>query len=221
MEKLLEEIALTAELMEQSLSPAAAAMLAQELKDYRMEDVRMALRLVRNGADRFSQKAVMDALGKVLPDGRPGADEAWAMLPMDESETVVMTEEMRDAWGIVRELIEDGDRIAARMAFRDAYNRIVDKAKLDGKKPVWYASLGHDATRRDEVLAAAVRQGRLSEIHALSLAAPRDDVGIAASLMLNAPLRLATVNGEHIDDAKTLTNVESKLAQLRAVIGKK
>jgi hypothetical protein len=63
-------------------------------------------------------------------------------------------------------------KIAARMSFREAYNRIVDANKRNGVNPSWFPSLGQDKEGRDTVLAEAVRLGRLSADHAMGLLPP-------------------------------------------------
>lgn len=115
---------------------------------------------------------ILGILDRLLPDGRPGADEAWAMIPKDEQSSVVMTEEMAEALGIARPLLDDGDKVAARMAFKEAYARIVGANKTAGIKPKWFPSLGSDKTGRDLVIAEAVRLGRLSVSHAIGLTPP-------------------------------------------------
>lgn len=115
---------------------------------------------------------ILTILDRLLPDGRPGADEAWAMIPRDESTSSVMTQEMAEAMHVAQPLLNEGDAIAARMAFKEAYARIVDANKRSGIKPEWFPSLGHDKEGRDSVLAEAVRLGRLSADHAIGLIAP-------------------------------------------------
>ncbi len=89
-----------------------------------------------------------------IDDGRPGADEAWAMIRADEAESFVWTTEMQHAYGLVRFQIAD-DRIAARMAFKQAYDRAVREAK-ERKAPVeWSACLGHDSQSRITALKEA------------------------------------------------------------------
>jgi hypothetical protein len=115
---------------------------------------------------------ILYILDRLLPDGRPGADEAWAMIPMDEFTSAVMTQEMAEALHIAQPLLDAGDKIAARMAFKEAYTRIVDANKRNGVKPSWFPSLGQDKECRDSVLAEAVRLGRLSADHAIGLLPP-------------------------------------------------
>lgn len=167
MKRLLEALAGTAELMQAQVSPAGLAMLAKDLSGFSIEHIEAALKQVRNGAQRFNPKAIFDALEKICPDGRPGADEAWAMIPRDEHTSAVMNNEIAQALVIAQPLLDEGDQIAARMAFKEAYTRIVQKNKQENIPPVWYASLGWDKNGRESVLVEAVRVGRLSQQQAL------------------------------------------------------
>ena len=96
-------------------------------------------------------------------DGRPHADEAWAIAlnARSERETVVWTAETAQAWNMVSALAAS-DEVGARMAFRAAYTRLVDDAIAHNVPARWLVSPGHDPQRRIEVVDAAVRAGRLT-----------------------------------------------------------
>jgi hypothetical protein len=159
---------------------------------------RYEINQVRQGFERFVSSKdskfapvpanIIDAIEANCPDGRPGADEAWAMIPMDEYASAVMTQEMAEALHIAQPLLDAGDKIAARMSFREAYNRIVDANKRNGVKPSWFPSLGQDKEGRDIVLADAVRLGRIGAEHAIGLVAPEK---IAPMLQSAGEVRMA------------------------------
>lgn len=153
---------------------------------------------------------ILGILDRLLPDGRPGADEAWAMIPKDEQSSAVMTEEMAEALGIARPLLDEGDKIAARMAFKEAYARIVGANKTAGIKPKWFPSLGADKAGRDLVIAEAVRLGRLGAAHAIGLTAP-DNV---QSMLENAGENNLALEYRPEDTAKAREN----LARLREML---
>lgn len=94
-------------------------------------------------------------------DGRPSADEAWSMIPRNESVSAVMTQDMLTAMGSAQPLLDEGDQVAARMAFKDTYNRLVDESRRAGKSIDWQVSLGDDKFGREAVLVDAVRLKRL------------------------------------------------------------
>lgn len=94
---------------------------------------------------------------------RPGADEAWAMIShLTENDCVVWTNEMNEAYAVAAPLIHDGEKVAARMAFREAYNRAVFNAKASGQAVTWFLSRGHSSEGLESVIQEAMRLGRLS-----------------------------------------------------------
>jgi hypothetical protein len=167
-----------------------ASIVSATLKTYRIEPDADVLRLwwgvlkrfsidqVRNGFNAYigSKDAkfivpanIVEAIEKNEPDGRLGAEEAWAVYPHDEASSAVITNEMAEAMQSAQELLSYGDRIGARMAFKEAYNRIVERNKLNGISPRWFASLGHSKEGREMALKDAVIKGRISQDHATSL----------------------------------------------------
>lgn len=168
--EIIQALAVTAEITGTQFSEAAARVFAQDIARYPEDQVLGALDRCRR--EVRGRLTVADVVTR-LDDGRPAPDEAWAMLPHDERQSVVWTDEMSRAWGIASAL---EDRIAARMAFLVSYKRMVQDAR-DCAQPVkWWASLGSDARGRQAALEDAVRLGRIS--------AP------AASALLPAPLEV-------------------------------
>lgn len=156
--KLLEAVAVTAELCGRIFSEPAARVFVMDLEGYPEPAVLAALTRCRKEVKGIL--TVHDVLSRI-DDGRPGAEEAWSMMPFDEAQSVVWTDEMAQAFGVCGPLLAEGDKVAARMAFRETYNRLCAKAK-DERLPVnWTASLGHDTRGRAAVLQEAVSLGRL------------------------------------------------------------
>lgn len=100
-------------------------------------------------------------------ENRPGPDEAWALLAHDERSTCVWTEDMQAAYSIAAPLLAEGDRIAARMAFRQAYEREVRRAEAEGCPVRWSVSLGWDKAGREGPIREALDRGRLTIEQAL------------------------------------------------------
>lgn len=157
--ELLAAIAVATEATGTEMSKTAILFVEQELSLFPLNIALSALRRACRecGRGRFCLKEVLDR----IDDGRPTADEAWALVPMDEDKTVVWNDEICEAWSTARGLIKEGDHIAARMAFKEAYKRVVTKAKEQGKAPHWWASLGHDPHGRAPAIQEAVELGRL------------------------------------------------------------
>lgn len=164
--RIVEALALTAEMCGAELSPAAARMFAGELAKYPEAAVLKALeRARREITGRLSLAAIISR----IDDGRPSADEAWAQVgAASEADTVVTTDEAMRALGLVSALLAE-DPVAARMAFKDAYTRIVTEARGAGIPCKVHVSLGHDRGRRQGALARAVQAGQVDTGYAASL----------------------------------------------------
>lgn len=159
-----DAIAATAELCGAPLSKPALAMLALDLDAYPPPAVMMALRRCRmEHRGRLTAEAVISR----IDDGRPGAEEAWAMIPRDEDGSVVWTDEMASAYGVAAPLLAQGEPIAARMAFLEHYRAAVARARLDARPATWRPSLGRDPRGRDAALIDAAERGRIGRDHPL------------------------------------------------------
>jgi hypothetical protein len=199
---LAKQIVIAAEVMGTELSPRAAEAMAHELASYPHEGVVSALRKCTR---EVNGKLTLAAIIARIDDGHIGADQAWAMCPTDEAQTVVWTDEMAEAFGVVRRMLDDGDKTAARMAFRDTYNRLVQQARDSRSGARWSVSLGHDANGRERPVLEAVRLGRIPAEHAQrylpSQAFPMRKLAQGESSLadllkgsLKQPLRLVTDN---------------------------
>ena len=156
---LLEAVAITAELTGSQISAAAARVMCEDLTAYPEPQVMGALKRCRK---ELRGKLSLSEIVLRLDDGRPGVEEAWALLPKDEIETAVITDEMAYAMGIAQSLIEMGDTVAARMAFKESYVFAITKAREEHRPVNWFASLGHDKNGREGAIRRAVELGRLS-----------------------------------------------------------
>lgn len=194
-ETLLKAIAVTAELTGTELSKNAARVMAEDLTQYPEAQVLAALTKCRR--ELRGRMSIADVVSRI-DDGRPGPEVAWAMIPHDESGSVVWTDEMAGAFGIANRLIESGDTIQARMAFIEAYKRLCQESR-DKRVPVkWGPSLGHDPAGRESVLLEAAEKGRLSVTHAQSLLPYRDGSDAKARLEMllaetNSPVAIDAV----------------------------
>lgn len=147
-------------------SEASAILFFNRLEAFPIDAVRLAF----NRHVEVSKFAPTPAeiLGLLVSgDGRPGAEEAWALaiVAADERRTVVWTEEVRDAWATVADLYRS-DEVGARMAFKESYTRQVDVARRALKPAVWSASEGFDPELRQLAWESAVRTGLLPALPA-------------------------------------------------------
>ena len=101
-----------------------------------------------------------DIIGRLQAnDGRPTPEEAWAMVPRSEYESVFWTEEMAQAYGIAAGLLEHGDQVAARKAFIDRYESLVARARAAGEPMKVMPSFGLDVAGREAAVQKAVERG--------------------------------------------------------------
>jgi len=160
-------------------SATNSALWFRSLADHSLHTVRSAFdahvkdpqrgRFVPTPADIIAQIS-----GAAADDGRPGAEEAWAVAlsASDEARTVVWTQEASLAWGICRPVLEAGDKVGARMAFKEAYARLVDASRCRHEPAEWSVSIGFDAQQRDAAIEQAQVAGLLKGVPVVALPAP-------------------------------------------------
>lgn len=165
MTKLLDEIMITAEVTGTSLSKAGAMAFVRALQRYPEQQVIASLH--RCQVECKYKLTIADIVSR-LDDGRPGVEEAWAQCPWSEADTVVWTAEMSSAFYAALPLLEQGDAVAARMAFKQKYEREISQARADGKQPTWTIALGHDKAGREDVVREAVRAGKITSSKAVA-----------------------------------------------------
>jgi hypothetical protein len=196
--ELLKAVAVTSELCGRTFSEAAARVFVDDLSRFPEPAVMKALARCRR--EVRGVLTIQDVVSR-LDDGRPGPEEAWAQMPFDESQSVVWTDEMANAFGIARGLLDEGDKVGARMAFKEAYIRLVGEARDSGRAVSWTPSLGYDKGGQDAVLSEAVALGRFTHEHAQSISpslpCPSSDIlalaGSALKLTNNATPMPASV----------------------------
>lgn len=206
---ILKALAVTAELTGTELSANAMRVMESDLSAYPEAAVLCALdRCRRELTGRMTLAAIIERLNAY--DGRPSADEAWASAldAVDEAATVVWTEEAQRAFAIARPVLDAGDKVGARMAFRDAYDRIVRESRESGVALAWSVSLGWDKGRRVTALQHAESVGRLSHQTVAGLLPMMDGGAVGAALFggaLPAPKDAAP-------------DVASRIAELKKII---
>lgn len=207
------------------LSPAGKSLFFRTLAKLRFDDVERALMAHLQDPQRgrfmpVPADVVAQIEGAAAHDGRPGADEAWstALVAMDEAETVVWTEETAQAMFIARPVLDAGDRVGARMAFKNAYDRLVTDARRHRQPAHWQASLGRDPMRREQALQSAVRVGLLAAPQVAGLLPAPDDATNALPVdvaLENARKLMAILAGSISPMEKIRRNREANAAAER------
>jgi len=177
-----------AELHDKTLSSAALDVWWSMLEPYTLDDVMRAL--YRHERESSFMPRPHDVIARIEgDDGRPGAEVAWsiALRAHDERESVIWTADIADAFGVAKALLEAGDEVGGRMAFKERYERRVGQARERGEPVHFQLSLGLDPHRRADVIVEAFQAGRISREHAVLLLPSADLVGGAARALLESP----------------------------------
>ncbi|HEY5800660.1 MAG TPA: hypothetical protein VIT92_10595 [Burkholderiaceae bacterium] len=161
------------------ISAGAKAMFFAAVQHYSLEEVRGALNAHMRDARRgqFTPKpadiiAQMEAVTE--NDGRPGAEEAWAIALAgdDEANTVVWTTETAQAFFEARPVLESSGSISARKTFVEIYTRLVGTARQERRRPEWTVSIGTDKTLQQIAMKKAVTAGQLPAPYVAGLLPP-------------------------------------------------
>src|SRR6185312_1858153 len=205
-------------------SAEAQAVWWRILRVHALADVSQALGTYTRTEPKFppTPAQILALLGEGQGDDRPTADEAWATAigALDEADTVVWTEETAQAFEAARPVLELGDKVGARMAFKGAYERLVEAARRDGRLMAVQVSLGWDAERRITAINAAVTAGLLPASEVAGLLPPPDDVGPVdpQAIAQLAKLRqmIAAWGSETVTTAEKVSAAQARHARLLA-----
>lgn len=197
MGEVVKAIGVTCEVLGQVATGDGLRIMAIDLACYPLDAVLRAVTRVRRECRRVTLADIIERLE--IADGHPGADEAWAIahVSYDQNETVVWTPQMAAAAGIAESLWVMGDKVAARMAFRDAYVRLVDEARRAAQPVKWNVALGWNLERREKPVYEARVAGKIShETFIAMLGEPNHKTAEVGDL-----LRLAAQDGVVVDEA--------------------
>lgn len=163
--ELIKALAVTAELTGTELTRAAAEVFAEDLSRYPLHQVLGALERCRR--ELKTRMVLADVISR-LDDGRPGAEEAWSMVPKSEADSVVWNDEISEAYGVASALL-DHDPIGARMAFKETYTAIVARARDRGEQPRWWPSYGREKSGRALAVRQAAERNRIPRERAMQM----------------------------------------------------
>jgi hypothetical protein len=171
----------------------------RQLQEFPLRIVALAFSAYREENDTFAP--VPNSIYKrcLLMDGRPGAEEAWAIAlrSTDEASTVVWTQEIAAAFAICRPVLDSSGAISARKPFLEAYVRLVTEARAIRRPAEWVASLGWDPAEQARAIRAATAAGQLA--------------GSAAALLLEGPA------GDPTPDAPARAQLDKVRQMLKAM----
>lgn len=168
-EKIMQAIAVTAELTGTQLSDNAMAVMAEDLLAYPLAKVLIAFERCRR---ELKGKLTLAAILERIDDGWQSAEEAFNALVSgweNDSISILTTHTAMQAAQSATALFNAGDKYRAGMAFKTAYERMVSEKKAKGMQPDWFVSAGVDKEQLAHVVKEATMKGLITQDYALTL----------------------------------------------------
>jgi len=185
------------------ISAKAKKMFFEDLERYPLDLIEASLTAHRQDPERgkFTPKPA-DIVYQIERRRRVSwlsADEAWAQVPKIEGQPGLMNDVTAQALAVANQFLAlpKPDMTAARMAFKGCYDRLVERAKLERRGPVYFVSPGGSYEEQEAVKEEGQRLGLL--------AAPKHDV--TPQQMLAQPQR---THGAKPDLKALLLSMKSK-----------
>ncbi len=191
-------LAVTCELTGTEMSDGAKSLLLRQLGTYPAAQV---LRALERCACECRFKLTLADVVSRFEDGRPGAEEAWASFPKNEDDAGVVSKEMSMAWGVASSLFAAGDQIAARVAFKEVYEREVRSARAAGTAPTWRVSPGFSKSATEGAVLDGLRRKLVAPEHTKHFVSPVRHVELLHAAGLGPP---ALPAGEPLSSVKAL-----------------
>lgn len=169
------------------VSPTAKALFFRALEQYPIEQVRAGFEAhIREGTFTPVPNDIAQQIERRMPVQWIAADEAWARIPKPatprkfkdwqgktaidyrsaEWPPCILNQVTVQALAVAAPMLEAGDEIAARMAFRSCYDRLVEQERLHRRAPANFISPGGSHEERQALAAEGVRLGLLPMSHA-------------------------------------------------------
>lgn len=151
-----------------------------------------AIMLMLNDLNMYSEEQLLDSLKKCrselkffpsiaeikerVNDGHLSPNEAWAMCPKSEDDSVCWSEEMRDAYFSVHSIVRNGDLIAARVGFIEKYKELIRDSRSNMTQIKFELSIGNDKSLRETSIQRAVFLGCITTEKAKQLLPENSDL---------------------------------------------
>lgn len=168
-EKIIQAIAVTAELTGTPLSDNAMVVMAEDLMRYPLDKVLIALERCRR---ELKGRLTIASILERVDDGWQSSEEAFNTLVAgwcNENLSILTTHTAMRAAESAAALFNAGDKYRAGTAFKEAYERIVSEKKAKGIEPDWYVSAGLDKDQLVQVVKEAAATGRITNDYALAM----------------------------------------------------
>lgn len=179
-EKIADLIEITAEISGNPFKPQVIALMVEDLSEWEFNDIQAALNACRREVKgRLSLKDIIDRLPK-KGDELPTADEMWGAIYdfcTDERKSFVLPDmafkALESTNGGIYELIQDGDKTGARMAFKAAYERL---SQGFNSQVQYSVRLGTDREELKTAIQAAYKQGLIDKSQAMQYLPELDEM---------------------------------------------
>lgn len=168
-EKIIQAIAVTAELTGTPLSDNAMVVMAEDLMRYPLDKVLIALERCRR---ELKGRLTIASILERVDDGWQSSEEAFNTLVAgwsNENLSILTTHTAMRAAESAAALFNAGDKYRAGTAFKEAYERAVSEKKAKGIEPDWYVSAGLDKDQLAQVVKEAAATGRITNDYALAM----------------------------------------------------
>jgi len=162
--RILQAIGVACEVIGQEMSPAAMATIAKKLVVW---DQELAIKAIERAMEEAKGRISLSDILKHLPDplGYRGPEESWSAVCVaitDEDRTIFVTDEEMKAIAVAAGPMEAGDKIAARMAYLEAYKKALAQARTNQKKAKYRISPGRDQALREQAIIDAGNNNLIS-----------------------------------------------------------
>ncbi|WP_456027087.1 hypothetical protein [Pseudomonas capeferrum] len=132
------------------------------------------------------------------------------------NELLANAESYHTQWvAAAKPILDGGDKIGARMAFIDAYQRFVGQAREDTKPVNWHVSVGFDANRRIQAVTKAMELKRIPREHAQKYLADLSVEPITEDGRAIAGLLTGTVTRPEPELRQKLELVKTSMLEMR------
>lgn len=189
-----------------------------DLKPFPAQTVAMAMQAYRDDNGEFAPAPAGIAKRCRLMDGRPGAEEAFALCltTLDEQNTVVWTQECAEAFFGARPVLDAAGPISARKAFIEIYERLVAAYRQQRLPVNWFVSPGLDKIGCAYAVEQATARGLLpAPSNALQLEAPKPETFSLSPRQQLDHIRTMVLDGvaakQRRADAEMLARIDSEI----------
>jgi len=155
MDKLLKAILVACDVTNTKMDDESVKFIHTKLVKYGDD----AIKAIEKATEHVEYKLTLASIMKHLPKTgeHPDAELAWAHVPKTETDTAYVTSAMLGAMDAAQPLYDQGDEVAARMAFKAAYSELIKTTEPDF---FFSGGYGMDYETKQQTKTAAIEKAR-------------------------------------------------------------